>query len=70
MSARIALICTRRALPAADTFAGNLLSKHVLHDMLASVTAPMHELSTAHIVALEIPTIVTQKFEHQLLVLV
>ena len=47
--------------------AGSVMVKYVLHDMLASTSAPMHELSTAHVVALEVPPIVTARFEHDLL---
>eukprot|EP00974_Lingulodinium_polyedra_P088105 8543608-Lingulodinium_polyedra.AAC.1 len=38
--------------------------------MLANVTAPLHELSSAHAVVLEAPPIVTPRFEHDLLHLV
>ena len=34
---------------------------------MASTSAPIHELSTAHVVALEVSPIVTAKFEHDLL---
>ena len=61
---------TRRAQPAADHLAGNIVGKYILHDLLASVSAPMHELSSAHVVVLEIPPIVTPRFEHDLLNLV
>ena len=47
--------------------AGTVIGKYILHDMLASTTAPVHELSTAHVVALEVPPIVTARFEHDLL---
>ena len=46
------------------------MAKYVLHDILASVTAPLHELSSAHLVVLEIPPVATAGFEHDLLVLV
>ena len=65
--ARIVLISTRRAQPAADALAGSILAKYILHDMLASVTAPFHELSTAHLVVLEVPPVVTAGFERDLL---
>ena len=65
--ARIGLVTTRRAQPAADMLAGSVMGKYVLHDMLTSTSAPMHELSTAHVVALEVPPIVTTRFEHDLL---
>ena len=66
-AARIALVSTRRAQPAADHLAGSVCAKYILHDMLSSVTAPMHELSSAHLIALEIPPVVTVRFEHDLL---
>jgi hypothetical protein len=47
--------------------AGTVMAKYILHDLLASTEAPMHELSTAHVVALEVPPVVTTKFEHDLL---
>ena len=47
--------------------AGTVMAEYILHDMLASTEAPMHELSTAHVVALEVPPVVTAKFEHDLL---
>ena len=65
--ARIALVSTRRAQAAADAIAGSVFAKYILHDMLTTVTAPMHELSSAHLVVLEIPPVVTAKFEHDLL---
>ena len=65
--ARIAFVSTRRAQPAADTIAGHLLARYTLHDMMAAVTAPLHELIDAHLVVLEIPPIVTARFEHDLL---
>ena len=43
------------------------MAKYILHDMLASTSAPMHELSTAHLVALEVAPVVTARFEHDLL---
>ena len=61
------VVTTRRAQPAVDSLAGNVVAKFILHDMLASVTAPLHELSQAHVVALEIPPVVTPRFEHDLL---
>ena len=42
--ARIAVVTTRRAQPAADALGGCVFGKYLLHDMLASVTAPLHEL--------------------------
>ena len=65
--ARIALVTTRRAQPAADALSGNICAKYILHDMMASVTAPLHELSSAHLIALEVPPIVTAGFERDLL---
>ena len=43
------------------------MAKCVLHDMLASRMAPIHELSTTHLVASEVPPVATAKFEHDLL---
>ena len=68
--ARIAWISTRRGGPAADTIAGNVIGRYVLHDMMRSATAPLDELSSAHAVLLEAPPIVTPRFEHDMLDLV
>ena len=64
------MISTRRAQQAADAIASNVVGKYILHDMLMSVTAPLHELTSAHLVVLEIPPVVTSGFEHDLLALV
>ena len=58
--ARTAWISTRRGGPAADSMAGNVIGRYVLHDMMRSLTAPLDELSSAHAVVLEAPPIVTQ----------
>ena len=68
--ARVAWISTRRGSPAADSIAGNISGRYVLHDMMRSLTAPLAELSSAHAVVLEAPPIVTQRFEHDMLDLV
>ena len=39
----------------------------MLHDMLSSISAPMHELSTAHLVVVEVPSGGAARFEHDLL---
>ena len=43
------------------------MAKFVLHDMLASTSAPMRELSTAHLVVAEVPPVGAARFEHDLL---
>ena len=43
------------------------MAKFVLHDMLASTPAPMYKLSTAHLVVVEVPPVVTSRFERDLL---
>ena len=65
--ARIVFVSTRRAQPAVDALASKVIAKYVLHDMLASVTAPMHELSSAQLVLLEVPPVATKGFERDLL---
>ena len=65
--ARIGLVTTRRAQPTSDCLEGKVVAKYILYDMLSSVTAPLHELSSAHVVVLEIPPVVTARFEHDLL---
>ena len=66
-NSKVAWISTRRGGPAADYLAGHLHSSYVLHDMMRSVTAPLDELSTAHAVVLEAPSIAMQRFEHDML---
>ena len=65
--ARIALVSTRRAQPAADVLAGHVFGKYVLYDIMASVTAPLHELTSANAVVLEVPPVVAAGFERDLL---
>ena len=67
---KIAWVSTRRGEPAADQIAGHLHSSYLLHDMMRSLTAPLDELSTAHAVVLEAPSIVAQRFEHNMLNLI
>ena len=43
------------------------MAKYVLHDMLYSRMALVHELSEAHLAVLEVPPVATAKFEHDLL---
>ena len=68
--AQVAWVSTRRGAPAADFIAGHVHSSYVLHDMMRSLTAPLDELKTAHAVVLEAPSIVTQRFEHNMLALI
>ena len=65
-----AWVSTRRGKPAADQIAGHLHSSYLLHDMMRSLTAPLDELFTAHAVVLEAPSIVAQRFEHNMLNLI
>ena len=67
MGSRLVFVSTRRAQPAVDSLAGKVVAKYILHDMLSSVKAPMHELSSAQLVVLEVPPVCTQGFEHDLL---
>ena len=69
-SARVAWISTRRGEPAADSIAANVIGRFVLHDMMANMTAPLDELSTAHLVVLEAPPNGAARFEHDMLSLV
>ena len=66
-SARIAWISTRRGGPAADSIAGNVIGRYILHDMMRSLTAPLDELSSAHAVVFEAPPIAARRFEHDML---
>ncbi len=63
-------ISPRKSASAADIIAGNLLNNFVLHDIVASVKAPLHELSKAHLVMLEVPPVAAHRFEHDLLAVV
>ena len=67
---KIAWVSTRRGSPAADQIAGHLHSRHVLHDLIRSMTAPLDELSSAQAVVLEAPSIVTPRFENDMLNLI
>ena len=67
---RVAWVSTRRGESAADSISANVIGRYVLHDMMAHMTAPLDELSTAHAVVLEAPPIVTARFEHDMLKLV
>ena len=63
-------ISTRKAAPAADALAANIAGCYLLHELLASVKLPLDELSSAHLVAIEIPPVALKGFEHDLLHLV
>ena len=63
-------ISTRKAAPAADALAANMIGSYLFHELLASVKLPLDELSLAHLVAIEIPPVALKGFEHKLLHLV
>ena len=65
---KVAWISTRRGGPASDQIAGHLHSSYVLREMIRLLTAPLDELKTVHAVVLEAPSIVTQRFEHDMLI--
>ncbi len=67
---RLIWISTRKAAPAADALAANIAGCYLLHELLASVKLPLDELSSAHLVAIEIPPVALKGFEHDLLHLV
>ncbi len=67
---KISWISTRKASAAAGSIAGNLLNSFVLHEMVVNVRAPLHELSPAHLVMLEVPPLSAPRFEHDFLALV
>jgi hypothetical protein len=56
--------------PAADALAANIAGCYLLHELLASVKLPLDELSSAHLVAIEIPPVAVKGFEHRLLHLI
>ena len=64
---RVAWISTRRAAPAADTIAGQLIGRYHLADVLASKDAPLTEMITADVVMIELPPVMKLRFEHQVL---
>ncbi len=63
-------ISTRKAAPAADALAANIAGCYLLHELLASVKLPLDELSSAHLVAIEIPPVALKGLEYDLLHLV
>ena len=67
---RIIWVSTRKAGPAADGLAANIAGCYLLHELLASVKLPLDELSSAHLVAVEIPPVALEGFEHDLFHLV
>ena len=60
-------VSTRRALPAADALAANVLERYVLHDVMGRLTALYQEFSQAHVAVLEVPPSVSPSYEHKLL---
>ena len=67
---RMIWVSTRKAGPAADGLAANILGCYLLHELLASVKLPLDELSSADLVAIEVPPVALKGFEHNLLHLV
>ena len=63
----MAWISTRRAAPAADAIAGNVLGRYLLADVLASKDAPFTEMASADLVMMEVPPVTKAQFEHRLL---
>ena len=63
----MAWISTRRAAPAADTIAGQLIGRYHLADVLASKDAPLTEMIAADVVMIELPPVMKLRFEHQVL---
>ena len=60
--ARVIWVSTRRASAAADSLAGKVCGRYVIHDVLARMTAPLQEFSAAHAVVFEVSPLVTQLF--------
>ena len=67
---RLSWVSTRKAGPAADGLAANIVGCYLLHELLASVKLPLDELSSAHLVAIEVPPVDLKGFEHNILHLV
>ena len=67
---RIAWISTRRGFEAADHFAENLMGRYLLADMIADKENQMHEVKSAHLVAIEAPPVAKPLFEHELIALI
>ena len=58
-------ISTRRAAPAADRIRNNLAGQYLLEEVLSSVDAPLQEMHSADVVAMELPPISRTGFEHR-----
>ena len=54
----------------ADSIAGNLVGRYLLHDIISSRDAPLHEFARAEIVVFEVPSITKPQFEHRMLEIV
>ena len=67
---RLIWVSSRKAGPVADGLAANIVSCYLLHELMASVKLPLDELSSAHLVAIEIPPVALRGFEHSLLHLI
>ena len=63
-------VSTRKAGPVEDGLASNVVKCYLLQELMASVKLPLDELSTAHLVAIEIPPVALGGFEHTLLHLI
>ena len=64
---RVAWVSTRRAAPAADTIAGQLLGRYLLADVLASKDAPLSEFASDEYVMMELPPVTKLRYQHLVL---
>ncbi len=57
VSARLAWISPRRTATAVEGLAANVTGVYLLHRMLMDVKLPLEELTSAHLVAVEVPPV-------------
>ena len=59
---RLAWISTRRTRHAPYVIAANVIGMYLLHEILTLVKLPLDELSTAHLVIVEVPPVFLEGF--------
>ena len=67
---KVIWVSPRKTRCTADAVAANIVDTYLLHELLVNVKLPLDELSSAHLVAIEVPPAPLAGFEHDLLQLV
>ena len=67
---RVVWVSPRKTTAVANAVAANVVFACPLHELLASVKLPLDELSSAHLVVMEVPPAALSGFEHSLLRLI